>query len=333
MIGSESIDLSLKNIWQSWFAFRKGKKATDELHKFQYYLEKNLSELFEDLNSGRYRHGSYRKFIVCDNKRREISVASIRDRVVHHLVYDYLEKIYDKIFIYDAWSCRKGKGLLGAIERTACFLKRSITHTHTHTPPSHFPHVWKCDIKKFFDSVDQEILLKILSFRIKDSTTLNLLKEIISSFTTVSGNKIGMPIGNLTSQIFANIYLNELDRFVKHELAAKSYLRYGDDFIIVENDLEKLKLFRTQVIDFLRDKLKLAVNPKSDKILKPSHGLKFLGINFWPFGKNLNKRSLNRAQKRLNQNNLSSYSGLIKQHCNRKNQKKFTWLILEKFID
>ncbi len=133
MIGNESIDLSLKNIWESWFAFRKGKKATDELHNFQYFLEKNLSELFQDLNSEKYKHGNYRKFIVCENKRREISVASIRDRVVHRLVYNYLEKIYDKTFIYDAWSCRKDKGLLGAIERTACFLKHSATYTHTHT--------------------------------------------------------------------------------------------------------------------------------------------------------------------------------------------------------
>lgn len=133
MIGNESIDLSLKNIWESWFKFRKGKKATDELHNFQYYLEKNLYNLFKDLNSGKYRHGNYKKFIVCDNKRREISVASISDRVVHRLIYDYLGKIYDKTFIYDAWSCRKGKGLLGAIEKTVCFLQRYNTHTHTHT--------------------------------------------------------------------------------------------------------------------------------------------------------------------------------------------------------
>ena len=139
MIGSESIDLSLKNIWVSWFGFRKGKKASDELHRFKYYLEKNLFQLFQDLNNSSYKHGNYRKFIVCDNKRREISVASIRDRVVHRLVYDYLEKTYDRTFIYDAWSCRKGKGLLGAIERTACFLKRSVTHTHTHSAKPLFP--------------------------------------------------------------------------------------------------------------------------------------------------------------------------------------------------
>lgn len=193
-------------------------------------------------------------------------------------------------------------------------------------------YVWKCDVKKFFDSVDQEILLKILSFRIKDITTFNLLKEIISSFTTVPGGKIGMPIGNLTSQIFANIYLNELDRFVKHELRADAYLRYGDDFIIVENDIEKLQSFRTKVTNFLWNELKLTVNPKSDKILKPSNGLKFLGIKFWPSDRNLNKRSLARARTRLNSGNLSSYSGLVGAHCNKKKQKYLSWLVYEKLI-
>ena len=119
--------MSLENIWRSWFEFRKGKRVGDEIHAFQYYLEKNLYELFQDLNNGRYRHGGYRKFVVCDNKRREISVASVRDRVVHRLLYDYLEKIYDKTFIDDAWSCRKGKGLLGAIERAQGFLKPSLS--------------------------------------------------------------------------------------------------------------------------------------------------------------------------------------------------------------
>ncbi|MCK9186314.1 RNA-directed DNA polymerase [Candidatus Gracilibacteria bacterium] len=203
------------------------------------------------------------------------------------------------------------------------------THTHTHTAKPFFG-IWKGDVKKFFDSVDQEILLKILSFRIKDNTTLNLLKEIIYSFTTVQGQKIGMPIGNLTSQIFANIYLNELDRFVKHELRAKAYVRYGDDFILVENDAEKLKIFRTKTIDFLKNNLKLKINPKSDKIIKPAHGLKFLGVKIWPSGRTLNKRSLSRATQRLNHSNISSYSGLIKRHCNKKYQKYFDWVVLEK---
>lgn len=182
-------------------------------------------------------------------------------------------------------------------------------------------------------------MLKILSFRIKDNTTFNLLKEIIFSFSTARDGKIGMPIGNLTSQIFANIYLNELDRFVKHELRAKAYLRYGDDFIIVENNFGKLQFFRTQTTDFLKNKLKLTINSKSDsvaslvdKILKPYRGLKFLGIKFWPSGRTLSKRSLIRASERLNSSNLSSYSGLIKAHCNKKKQKHFSWLVYEKLI-
>lgn len=132
-MGNDSIDLSLENTWESWFEFRKGKRATAELHEFQYYLEKNLFELCADLRGGRYAHGDYRRFIVCDNKRREVCVAGIRDRVVHRLIYSFLEGIYDKTFIYDAWSCRKGKGLLGAIDRISGFLRSfSSTHTHTH---------------------------------------------------------------------------------------------------------------------------------------------------------------------------------------------------------
>ncbi len=170
-MGSESIDVGLKNIWRSWFAFRKGKRPTAELHEFQYYLERNLFSLFTDLNKGTYRHGGYRKFTVSDNKRREISVASIRDRVVHRLVYDFLTPLYDKTFVYDAWSCRVGKGLLGAIERAQQFLRQ-------------FPRafVWRSDIQKFFDSVDHQTLLAILSRKIKDAKAYALLTEIISSF-------------------------------------------------------------------------------------------------------------------------------------------------------
>ena len=171
IMGNESIDISLGNIWRSWFRFRKGKRATAEMHDFQYRLEKNLFALYGDLNDGNYRHGGYKKFVVCDNKRREISVAAVRDRVVHRLVYDYLNMIYNKTFIYDAWSCRIGKGLLGTIERAQEFLRKY---------PCAF--IWKGDIRKFFDSVDQNTLLEILALRIKDTKTYILLKEIVDSF-------------------------------------------------------------------------------------------------------------------------------------------------------
>mgnify|MGYP001598317463 CR=1 FL=1 len=139
-----------------------------------------------------------------------------------------------------------------------------------------------------------------------------------------------MPIGNLTSQIFANIYLNELDRFVKHTLRCRRYVRYGDDFIIVEHDVEKLSFFRAHTIAFLNNKLKLEVNPRSDKIMKAKHGLKFLGIKFWPFQRTLLKRNKLRIKNRLHPGNVASYSGLVKQQGNLKSMKRFSWLILGK---
>lgn len=138
---------------------------------FEYALEQNLLGLHKELNGGVYLHGSYRIFTVCDNKKRVISVAPIRDRVVHRLIYNYLVPIYDKTFIFDAWSCRVGKGLLGAIERAQKFLS-----VH---PDSY---VWRADIKKFFDSVDHGTLIQLLARRIYDPKALWLLQEIISSF-------------------------------------------------------------------------------------------------------------------------------------------------------
>ncbi len=187
-------------------------------------------------------------------------------------------------------------------------------------------------MKKFFDSVDQEVLLKIISLRIKDSVTFDLLKEIIGSYTTIPGEKVGLPIGNLTSQIFANIYMNELDRFIKHQLKVKIYVRYGDDFVIMETDCKKLEYLRTEVISFLNNVLKLQVNPKSNQILKPRHGLKILGMKFWQSERNLSERNLLRINERLNSKNLPSYGGIIKKHGNKKQIKKFGWLIYEKLL-
>lgn len=321
---NSSIDLSLLNIWRSWFKFRKGKKKTQELEIFSYFLEENLRRLHFDLVSGGYQHGEYHTFMIADNKPREIRVASMRDRVVHRLLYEYLYEIYDKIFIFDVWSCRQGKGLLGAIERMQKFLKKY---------PNSF--VWRADIKKFFDNVDQKVLLEILFLRINDPETINLLKEVITSYSTQTkeGNRDsskGIPIGNLTSQIFANIYLNELDRFVKHIVKPKAYLRYGDDFVIISEDLEKLKQIRKRVINFLQEKLQLEINAKSDIMVKARWGLKFLGVEIFSQGRRLNKKNWQRAKTRVNWQNVPSYNGLVKQHSQEKRVKEFSWIILEK---
>jgi RNA-directed DNA polymerase len=162
------MDTSLSQIWRSWNAFVAGKNKTLELETFCYYLEENLAKLQSDIEAGNYKHGPYRNFVVCDNKRREIKVASIRDRVVHRLLYDYLVEIYDKTFIFDAWSCRKNKGLLACIERAQMFMRKNSDSF-----------VWRTDIKKFFDNIDRNVVFEILQRKVKDEKVLNLLSEVI----------------------------------------------------------------------------------------------------------------------------------------------------------
>ena len=180
-MGSVSIDLSLANIWKNCYRFKQGKRKTKELEHFQYFLEENLRQLHFDLNNGTYQHGGYRKFIVHDNKRREILVTNVRDRIVHRLLYEYLVGIYDKTFIYDVWSCRKNKGLVGAIERAQEFLKRYSKC-----------YVWRLDIKKFFDNVDHEVLIKILSLRIIEPRVLYLLKKVIESCSVSTRERVNI---------------------------------------------------------------------------------------------------------------------------------------------
>lgn len=166
-----TIDLSLSNIWRSWFKFRQGKRATKELDDWQYHLEDNLWWLYLDLNKENYAHGPYQHFIIKESKRRDIAVATVRDRVAHRLVYDFLVSVYDRTFIYDAWSCRKNKGLIGAIERTQKFIKKY---------PASF--VWRADVTKFFNNVSQNKLRQFLSSKITDKKATWLIEKIIFSY-------------------------------------------------------------------------------------------------------------------------------------------------------
>lgn len=317
-MGSSSIDLSLSNIWQSWFKFKRGKKLTQELQHFSYYLEENLFALYNELNSGSYKHQGYRKFVTTDSKRREILVASVRDRVVHRLIYEYLIEIYDRTFAFDVWSCRKEKGLTKAIERTQKVLDARKKDF-----------VWRADVKKFFDNIDQQKLIDIILLKISDERAMSLLKEIIGSYSIFS--KKGIPIGNLTSQIFANIYLNEFDRFVKINIQPKAYLRYGDDFIMVSDNLAILKNMRDRSIKFLSEFLHLQMNRKNDIIVKTKRGLKFLGAEIFPGGMRLNGRNWHKVNSRLNHRNVSSYRGLVKKY-DVKNLRYFNWKIVEKIF-
>ena len=281
---------------------------------FHNNVEAELTSIHNELHTGKYYHGAYRNFLVCENKKRFISVAPIRDRVIHRLLYDYLVEIYDKTFDFDLWSCRLGKGLNGAINRLQSFSAQYKNGFF-----------WRADIRKYFDSIDQEILLKIISKKISESKTGNLVEKILLSY---GENKKGIPIGNLTSQVFANIYLNEFDRYVRYQLKPKAYLRYGDDFILFEENLEKLKKFALESEKFLQNTLKLKLHPKNQTIKRVKIGIKMLGIVVYPKGRKLNARNKKRLMKRLNTANAGSYLGLIEQ-----NQPKMLKLFHAKLVN
>lgn len=180
MIDSVSIDFGLSSMWMSWRAFRRGKRRSQEIELFEFYLEQNLKKLSMELESGLYRPSPYRTFIVTDNKRREISVASIRDRVVHRLLYDYLVPLYDPTFSYDTWSCRVGKGLTRAIERAQGFLKSCKTG-----------YVWRSDMTKFFDSVNHAVLISLLERRVRDERAMGLLEMMVLTYARKPGGGEG----------------------------------------------------------------------------------------------------------------------------------------------
>jgi len=243
--------------------------------EFSRFLEDNLFELRQSLKDKAYRHGGYKSFYIRDPKVRHISKACVRDRVVHHLVSNELEKIFDPTFYIHSYSCRKEKGTHKAIE---AFIRIARKASKNNTSPLF---ALKCDIKKFFASVDHEILYRLLDRRILDEDFLWLLKEIIDSFNVDSTPK-GMPIGNLTSQLFANIYMDPFDQFMKQELKAKNYIRYADDFIILSADREYLEDLIEKIKTFLESKLKLSLHPYKVEIRNYYLGIDFLGYVVFP---------------------------------------------------
>lgn len=226
--------ITLENIFQCWEEFRIGKKKKKDVLTFERHLEDNLFKLYYELKEKAYRPGGYSGFYVRDPKVRLIHKATVTDRVIHHLVSRELERIFEPSFYTHSYSCRKNKGTHKGV-LALYSLARKVSKNNTKT-------CWalKCDIKKFFASVNHKILLKILERKIKDEDFIGLLRKIIDGFysdqTIDASNKKGIPIGNLTSQYFANIYLNDLDQFVKHTLKVKDYIRYADDFIILSPD-------------------------------------------------------------------------------------------------
>jgi len=238
------------------------------------YLMTNILALHNELAAGTYRHGGYHHFKISDPKPRDIHKASVRDRLVHHALYRKLYPFFDRTFIADSYSCRKGKGTHKAMNSFRSFA-RKVSKNDTRT-------CWilKCDIRKFFASIDHAVLMDILRTRISDDRLLVLLDNIIDSFSIwpkPGFGHTGLPLGNLTSQLLVNIYMNEFDQFVKHKLKARHYIRYADDFIILSHNRIELVETLRYIIVFLRDTLKLEMHPNKVSIETFASGVDFLG--------------------------------------------------------
>ena len=295
--------ISFDNLLLAWKKARKGKTKKDYVIEFEKNLEWNLLDLEDELKREIYKPKPLINFILRDPKTRKISKSDFRDRIVHHAIFNILEPIFDRTFIYDSCANRKGKGVLFAIKRFDIF-KRKVTKNFT--SPAF---CLKADIKHYFEEVNHEILIGILSRKINDRKVLELINEINANFGTqrerereltfwFSGDKKGMPLGNLTSQFFANIYLNKLDYFVKHILKAKYYLRYVDDFVILHESKEQLEEWKTEIVEFLREKLKLELHPQKSRIVLLSKGIDFVGFRNSHHHKLLRKRNIRNIRRK-----------------------------------
>lgn len=265
---------------------------------FEKRLEQNIFALHRDLISKAYRHGTYSNFYIYDPKLRHIHKATVRDRVLHHAIFKILNPIFEPTFISRSFSCRVGKGTHKGVQVLDTML-RKVSKNYGRTA-----YALKCDIRKFFDSVDHTILIKLLRRKMKDPETLWLMEEIIESFTGESSNlftRRGLPIGNLTSQLFANVYMNEFDQFMKKELKIKNYVRYTDDFVIVSDDENFLKDLVPKIQDFLHKYLNLELHPSKVTIGTYRHGVDFLGYVSFPHYRALRKRTEKRMFRKLDE--------------------------------
>ena len=278
----------------------------------------NIIQLHDDLASKLYKHDSYYAFHIGDPKPRHIHKASVRDRVLHRAIYRVLYPIFDPTFIPDSFSCRRGKGTHEAMERFRKF-SRQATQNHTQTA-----WVMKCDIKKFFANIDQAILLRLLKQRIVDQDTLWLIERILESFDSGIQQK-GLPLGNITSQLFANVYMNELDQFVKHGLRLKHYIRYADDFVFLSQDRTELLKLLPRIQDFLWNQLRLLVHPDKIVLKTVASGIDFLGFVHFPHHRVIRTTTRRRMMRKIQEKpfdlTLQSYLGLM-QHGNTFKQQK-----------
>lgn len=332
------------NIYNAYLNARIGKRFRGEVLEFSANLEENIIDIQNELMWKTYCVGKYHQFVITDPKKRLIMALCFRDRVVQWAIYRQVYPLFDKRFIFDSYGCRDRKGPLAAVNRLQYWLKQAYRSDDDY-------YYLKLDISKFFYSVNHDILMNILKKTIADEDTLNLLQTIISSESNMglpdgfisdcyptdeAGAISGLPIGNLTSQMFANIYLNELDQFCKHELKIHYYIRYMDDIIILHKDKQELHKIKSAIENFINERLGLCLNNKT-AIRPVTMGIEFVGYRVWGSHKKLRKKSVIKMKQRIKEiqhlykigsiefsdvkATMASYFGILK-HCDSFNLRK-----------
>lgn len=292
---------SFENLHWAFKQARRGKRARADVAAFEYDLEENLLALQGELEAETYRPGRYFNFRIFDPKPRLISAAPFRDRVVHHALCQEIEPIWERRFIHDTYACRVGKGTHAAIRRAQEFSRK-------------YPYVLKCDIEHFFPRVDHEILYARFARLIADTQTLGLCRLILESGAGIhagvspawfpgddlftSSRRRGLPIGNLTSQFWANVYLDSLDQYVKRELKCPAYIRYVDDFILFSDRKANLHRWRADIIAFLAG-LRLTLHEAEAQVFPVRTGIPFLGWRVHPDHLRLKRRNGVAFQRRF----------------------------------
>lgn len=297
----------MENLLEAWQEFLNGKRKRQDVQEFERNLMANVIKLHAELANFTYQTSGYEAFNISDPKPRNIHKASVRDRLLHHAIYRQLYPFFDNTFTSGSYSCRDNKGTHKAINQFRTMaLKVSQNNTKTCW-------VLKCDIKKFFANINHDILKNILKQYIPDQNILWLLNRVIDSFE-VSPNT-GLPLGNLTSQLFVNIYMNEFDQYVKHKLKQKYYVRYADDFVFLSQNRDDLLKLVKPVKEYLGKKLLLTIHPKKISLSTQARGVDYLGYINFPKYRILRTKTKKRILRLLNQKNLSSYLGVLK-HAN-----------------
>jgi retron-type reverse transcriptase len=299
-----------RNLWEKVITFEnllsaaqkacKGKRFRPGVAAFHFDLERQLLSLQRELATRSYRPGPYRTFFLYETKKRQISAAPYRDRVVHHALTNVLEPIFERSFVFDSYACRKGKGSHAAVDRCRHYARR-------------FRYVLKADVRKFFPSIDHEVLKGLVARKVKDPDVLWLVGLLIdhsnaqepvhewfagAGLWTPGERRRGLPIGNQTSQFFANVYLDPLDHWIRDRLGVGGYVRYVDDFLVFGHDKGRLAEVQSALPAFLAGQ-RLRLHPTKNVVFPAAQGISFLGYRVYPSHRLLVKENVWRFRRRL----------------------------------